>query len=67
MPRRPRPTSRPPPRSEKHPRDDDEEPQEEEQVREDRPRFSQWVPEEELDEELDEEELNVSSSRRIYT
>ena len=63
MPRRPRPTGRPPPRSEKRPRDEEDASQDGEQVREDRPRFSQWIPEEELDKELDEEEQNVSPSR----
>ncbi|CAE7215624.1 unnamed protein product [Rhizoctonia solani] len=46
MPRRPRPATRAPP---KRRREEDDE----EDEREDRPRFSQWVPEEELDLESD--------------
>ncbi|KAG9078129.1 rRNA biogenesis protein rrp36 [Ceratobasidium sp. UAMH 11750] len=46
MPRRPRPASRPPPRSKRpHPDEEDEV----DDIREDRPRFAQWVPEDELD------------------
>ncbi|KAG9100138.1 rRNA biogenesis protein rrp36 [Ceratobasidium sp. 370] len=46
MPRRPRPTSRPPPRSKRpHPDEEDEV----DDIKEDRPRFAQWVPEDELD------------------
>ncbi|KAJ1311253.1 hypothetical protein OPQ81_009751 [Rhizoctonia solani] len=48
MPRRPRPAARAPP---KRLREEDEDRDE----REDRPRFSQWVPEEELDVESDPE------------
>ncbi|CEL57897.1 rRNA biogenesis protein RRP36 OS=Laccaria bicolor (strain S238N-H82 / ATCC MYA-4686) GN=RRP36 PE=3 SV=1 [Rhizoctonia solani AG-1 IB] len=44
MPRRPRPTGRAPPKRLREDDDDDDE-----DVRDDRPRFSQWVPEEELD------------------
>ncbi|CCO29406.1 rRNA biogenesis protein RRP36 AltName: Full=Ribosomal RNA-processing protein 36 [Rhizoctonia solani AG-1 IB] len=45
MPRRPRPTGRAPPKRLREDDDDDDD----EDVRDDRPRFSQWVPEEELD------------------
>ncbi|KAG8701410.1 rRNA biogenesis protein rrp36 [Ceratobasidium sp. 395] len=46
MPRRPRPANRPPPRSKRpHPDEEDDI----EDAREDRPRFAQWVPEDELD------------------
>ncbi|KAG8746013.1 rRNA biogenesis protein rrp36 [Ceratobasidium sp. 414] len=50
MPRRPRPVSRPPPRSKRsHPDEEDDREDEVGGVREDRPRFAQWVPEDELD------------------
>ncbi|CAE6395718.1 unnamed protein product [Rhizoctonia solani] len=48
MPRRPRPTSRAPPKRLREEEDDEYE-------TEDKPRFSQWVPEEELDVESDAE------------
>jgi hypothetical protein len=49
MPRRPRPATRAAPRSKRpHPDDDDRE-ELTEDFREDRPRFAQWVPEDELD------------------
>ncbi|CUA76882.1 rRNA biogenesis protein RRP36 [Rhizoctonia solani] len=48
MPRRPRPATRAPPK-----RLREEEESEDEVEREDRPRFSQWVPEDELDAESD--------------
>ncbi|KAG9125149.1 rRNA biogenesis protein rrp36 [Ceratobasidium sp. 392] len=48
MPRRPRPANRPPPRSKRlHP--DEEQEDDIADMREDRPRFAQWVPEDELD------------------
>ncbi|CAE6411909.1 unnamed protein product [Rhizoctonia solani] len=64
MPRRPRPTGCAPP---KRLREEEEEEEDDEDVRDDRPRFSQWVPEEELDAVSDVGDIAKRSSKHAPT